>query len=624
MDSQTEMFLQIVRQELKAQTTILTATMDEKLKPLAEENKILTDEVTKLKTKVHNLERDIRKNNIILHGLEETEENSSELMELVIETLNSVGKGTKIHEFDKWEISDVRRLGKKQEQKRRPVLMKLTLAWRKIEILKNNKYLPENIYATEDFPKDILQIRKELKQKQKEEIEKGNVALLKYDRIIIKGKENPDKSKEKRKHQANKPRKRRLYKRVTELRNALKEIKWDILGLCETRRLGTNINEYDDFILFSVGETKGQYGVGFLVKKELKKHILEFKGISERVAVLRLKIPGYKDNWTIIQVYAPTDSAEETKKDILYEQLSLTIGQADKNMIVMGDFNGKIGTQQQGEEATIGNYGIGKRNGNGERVVSMAKENNLALLSSFFKNKPERKWTWKSPDGVYKNEIDHIATNQRKVFMNVEVINQFNFYTNHRMVRATLYPKARNKTRRHFNFHQHTLQHTRNRNTSDPSDFQNTYDRETSEMFNTTTTTKERKDVLSSKTKTLIAERKELFKMKKDPTTSKAITKLSKEISNSIRKDKENRKMDSINYHIARTGGIRKALKDLQESKAWIPRIKNKDKKQTTKRTSILNTATSFYKDLLCTQVKTSKKHKPYSKISTMKSSRPY
>lgn len=60
-----------------------------------------------------------------------------------------------------------------------------------------------------------------------------------------------------------------------------------------------------------------------------------------------------------------------------------------------------------------------------------------------------------------------------------------------------------------------------------------------------------------------------LFKKKKDPTISKAITKLSKEISTSIRKDQEKRKMDSINYHIARTGGIRKALKELQESKSW-------------------------------------------------------
>ncbi|XP_047519235.1 craniofacial development protein 2-like [Pieris napi] len=86
----------------------------------------------------------------------------------------------------------------------------------------------------------------------------------------------------------------------------------------------------------------------------------------------------------------------------------------------MGDFNGKIGKQRSGEENIIGEYTIGKRNNNGERLVNLSHENNLAILNTFFKKKPSKKWTWKSPDGSYHNEIDFITSNQPKAFKDVK------------------------------------------------------------------------------------------------------------------------------------------------------------------------------------------------------------
>ncbi|KAL4712349.1 hypothetical protein ACJJTC_001510 [Scirpophaga incertulas] len=80
----------------------------------------------------------------------------------------------------------VRRLGKKVDGQIRPVLISLTLNWRKLEILKNKKSFPENIYVTEDFPKDVLTKRKDLKKIAEEEKAKGNVAYIHYDKIIIK------------------------------------------------------------------------------------------------------------------------------------------------------------------------------------------------------------------------------------------------------------------------------------------------------------------------------------------------------------------------------------------------------------------------------------------------------
>lgn len=195
-----------IKEEFAKQTHALTenfyknmgTTLDEKLNPLMEENNKLKNEVSLLKEKIYNLEKKERKNNIILHGIEEQEDSNSDLMDVVLKTLNVMTKAANIENFDKWEISEAYRLGRKDNKKKRPILIKLTLAWRRLAILQNNKHFPENMYATEDFPKDILQVRKELKDKQQEEIKKGNLAIIRYDKLIIK-KNNQRKTHDKRK-----------------------------------------------------------------------------------------------------------------------------------------------------------------------------------------------------------------------------------------------------------------------------------------------------------------------------------------------------------------------------------------------------------------------------------------
>ncbi|GBP13562.1 LINE-1 retrotransposable element ORF2 protein [Eumeta japonica] len=79
------------------------------------------------------------------------------------------------------------------------------------------------------------------------------------------------------------------------------------------RRTGEYIEEHQDFILFNKGDIEGQGGVGFIVKKYLKEHIIEFIGINDRTAILNVILPSFKKTWTIIQVYAPTEQADELK-----------------------------------------------------------------------------------------------------------------------------------------------------------------------------------------------------------------------------------------------------------------------------------------------------------------------
>lgn len=91
------------------------------------------------------------------------------------------------------------RIGKISSDKPGPVMIQLTLTWRKYEIFRNKNNFPENIYVTEDFPKEVLIKRKELLL-QKKEIEKnGKVAFIHYDKLIVKDRKTPsDDNKRKR------------------------------------------------------------------------------------------------------------------------------------------------------------------------------------------------------------------------------------------------------------------------------------------------------------------------------------------------------------------------------------------------------------------------------------------
>lgn len=61
--------------------------------------------------------------------------------------------------------------------------------------------------------------------------------------------------------------------------------------------------------------------------------------------------------------------------------------------LVMGDWNAKIGT---GEEIAgrVGQYGLGNRNGRGERLIEFAQSNALKIAGSYFKKRDNKRLIW--------------------------------------------------------------------------------------------------------------------------------------------------------------------------------------------------------------------------------------
>jgi len=104
---------------------------------------------------------------------------------------------------------------------------------------------------------------------------------------------------------------------------------------------------------------------------------------------------------------------------------------------VIGDFNAKVGKGKDMESSTRP-LGLEPRNWRGDMLVEFAEHHNFKILNTFFKKRLHRRWTWISPNGVTKNEIDYFLSDKSDIFTDVSVINQLNTGSDHRMVRSKI------------------------------------------------------------------------------------------------------------------------------------------------------------------------------------------
>ena len=84
-------------------------------------------------------------------------------------------------------------------------------------------------------------------------------------------------------------------------------------------------------------------------------------------------------------MYAPTNEAEVEAKDDCYDQLQKVIDSVPKHdiLVLMGDWNAKVGERQVGEERVMGKEALKcVRNDNGEQFVEFCATNNLVITTT--------------------------------------------------------------------------------------------------------------------------------------------------------------------------------------------------------------------------------------------------
>ena len=114
-------------------------------------------------------------------------------------------------------------------------------------------------------------------------------------------------------------------------------------------------------------EERREAGVGFAIKSHLVSKLSGLpKGINDRLITLRLPLSG-KRHATIVSAYAPTITNPDEVKDKFYDALDSVISAAPRTdkLILLGDFNARVGTVHQTWEGVIGSEGVWKCISNG-------------------------------------------------------------------------------------------------------------------------------------------------------------------------------------------------------------------------------------------------------------------
>ena len=104
----------------------------------------------------------------------------------------------------------------------------------------------------------------------------------------------------------------------------------------------------------------------------------------------------------------PNQQAEETEVERFYEDLQDLLELIPKKdvLFITGDWNAKVGSQEA--PGVTGKFGFGVENEAGQWLIEFCQENALVTANTFFQQHKRRLYTWTSPEGQHKNQIDYI------------------------------------------------------------------------------------------------------------------------------------------------------------------------------------------------------------------------
>ena len=162
--------------------------------------------------------------------------------------------------------------------------------------------------------------------------------------------------------------------------------------------------------LFSETAEGGQSDVAVCLANKVEKSLLGYNPIDDRIIKVRLK--GQPNNITFVQVYAPTTLATDEIIDAFYVKLQEALDKIPKSdvVVMMGDFNSKVGQSDSPESAAIG---PGERNERGDRLGDFATANEMVIANTLFKQHSRRVYTWTPPDGSTRNQIYYLHIHER-------------------------------------------------------------------------------------------------------------------------------------------------------------------------------------------------------------------
>ena len=131
---------------------------------------------------------------------------------------------------------------------------------------------------------------------------------------------------------------------------------------------------------------------------------------------------------------------DQETKEAFYRSLSNLLSEtppADK-LIILGDFNARVGKEHALWPQTLGKFGRGKMNSNGEMLLTMCAEYGLAITNTFFDYPDKWYHSWKHPRSKHPTLLDYIITRRcdQKDFRSTRAMRGAECSTDHFMIRS--------------------------------------------------------------------------------------------------------------------------------------------------------------------------------------------
>ncbi|KOB63594.1 Endonuclease-reverse transcriptase, partial [Operophtera brumata] len=143
-------------------TQNINSMFDEKFLAWEHKHEKLKEIVENQEKRIYYLEKQERKRNLVFFGIEETETSYASLEKNMINW---------VEQYFSIKLP-------------RPIVVIFSTLGTKIKILKQKEALKDtHYYFKEDFPKQVLEKRRELQEQVKLEKEKGNIVKIKYDKL---------------------------------------------------------------------------------------------------------------------------------------------------------------------------------------------------------------------------------------------------------------------------------------------------------------------------------------------------------------------------------------------------------------------------------------------------------
>ena len=178
----------------------------------------------------------------------------------------------------------------------------------------------------------------------------------------------------------------------------------NILGISELKWTGMGEFTSDYHYIYYCGqESPRRNGVAIIVNKRVWNAVLGCSLKNDRMSSVRLQaksfnitVPSLCPNqwcwrsWSWMVLWRPTRCSKiNTQKDVLF---------------IIEDWNAKVGSQET--PGVTGKFDLGIWNEAGLRLIEFCQENALVIEYILFQQHKRRFYTWTSPDGQNRNQID--------------------------------------------------------------------------------------------------------------------------------------------------------------------------------------------------------------------------